>query len=121
MATLEVIDADNIQQNAKTIGTYMKNRFLELQEKQILIGEVRGLGLMLGVELVRDRKTKEPLAPDDPRLKALTRYCVEHGVLIRCVGHKLILSPPLTFTRANADEAIEVIDKAFASLPARRG
>jgi 4-aminobutyrate aminotransferase-like enzyme len=40
--------------------------------------------------------------------------------LIRCVGHKLILSPPLTFTRANADEAVEVIDKAFASLPARR-
>src|SRR3989440_2691673 len=60
LATLEVIDRENIQQNAKVVGSHLKNRLLELQEKHKLIGEVRGLGLMLGAELVRDRKTKEP-------------------------------------------------------------
>ena len=60
LATLEVIDQENIQQNAKEVGTHLKNRLKELQQRHRLIGEVRGMGLMLGVELVRDRKTKEP-------------------------------------------------------------
>jgi len=59
LATMEVIDAENIQQNALEVGTYLKNRLLELQDKHELIGDVRGLGLMLGVELVTDRKTKD--------------------------------------------------------------
>ena len=54
LATLEVIDQENIQQNAKKVGTHLKNRLKELQEHYPLIGEVRGLGLMLGVELVRE-------------------------------------------------------------------
>ena len=60
LATLEVIDREDIQENAPKVGGHLKNRLLELQKRQPLIGEVRGLGLMLGVELVRDRKTKEP-------------------------------------------------------------
>ena len=60
LATLEVIDSENIQQNALIVGKHLKDRLLELQERQPLIGEVRGMGLMLGVELVRDRSTKEP-------------------------------------------------------------
>src|SRR6185436_12007273 len=60
LATLEVIDRDHIQENARVVGGHLKSRLLALQERQPLIGEVRGLGLMLGVELVRDRVTKEP-------------------------------------------------------------
>src|SRR5438105_7457054 len=60
LATLEVIDRENVQQNALLVGTHLKNRLLEVQQRQPLIGEVRGMGLMLGVELVRDRTTKEP-------------------------------------------------------------
>ena len=55
LATLEVIDAEGIQENARDVGGHLKDRLLELQERQPLIGEVRGMGLMLGVELVRDR------------------------------------------------------------------
>src|SRR5262245_35816494 len=58
LATLEVIDAEKVQENALKVGTHLKNRLLELQERHPLVGEVRGLGLMLGVELVRDRTTK---------------------------------------------------------------
>jgi alanine-glyoxylate transaminase/(R)-3-amino-2-methylpropionate-pyruvate transaminase len=60
LATLEVIESENIQQNALRVGTHLKKRLQDLQERQPLIGEVRGMGLMLGVELVRDRQTKEP-------------------------------------------------------------
>ena len=55
LATLEVIDSENIQANALRVGTHLKNRLLDLQQREPLIGEVRGMGLMLGVELVKDR------------------------------------------------------------------
>ena len=67
LATLEVIDSEGIQQNALDVGDHLKERLLELQERQPLIGEVRGMGLMLGVELVRDRQSKEPATSRDGR------------------------------------------------------
>ena len=60
LATLEVIDAEGIQENARVVGTYLKDALLDLQQKHKLIGEVRGLGLMLGVELVSDPRNKTP-------------------------------------------------------------
>ena len=63
LATLEVIDRENIQENARVVGGYLKDRLLDLQQRQPLIGEVRGMGLMLGVELVRDRQPKSRQAP----------------------------------------------------------
>lgn len=120
VASLDLAIKEDLAGNAAAVGDCFLEKLVVLQDKYPVIGDARGIGLMHALELVADRKTKEPFAPDDPLPKALTRYCVEHGVLIRCVGHKLILSPPLTFTRANVDEAIAVIDKAFASLPARR-
>src|SRR5204862_3861376 len=82
LATLEVIDRENIQENARVVGDHLKTRLLELQERHPLIGEVRGLGLMLGVELVRDRETKEPASTET--LDLLQR-CKERGLLI-CKG-----------------------------------
>ncbi len=60
LATLEVIDEENIQAERQKVGAHLKSGLLELQDRHPLIGEVRGMGLMLGVELVRDRTTKEP-------------------------------------------------------------
>src|SRR6185503_9866501 len=60
LATLEIIDEENIQQNALEVGNHLKGALKELQNKQEIIGDVRGLGLMLGIELVRDRVSKEP-------------------------------------------------------------
>src|SRR6266851_7252967 len=79
LATLEVIDAENIQQNALRVGTHLKNRLLEVQDRQPLIGEVRGMGLMLGVELVRDRETKEPASTEAVQV---VERCKERGLLI---------------------------------------
>src|SRR5262249_48962092 len=64
LATLEVIDSEHIQQNALVVGGHLKTRLQELQERHALVGDVRGMGLMLGVELVRDRHTREPAAKE---------------------------------------------------------
>src|SRR5262249_48501120 len=63
LATLQVIDEEKIQNNALTVGGYLKGLLTDMMQKHKLIGEVRGMGLMLGVELVKDRKTKEPATP----------------------------------------------------------
>ena len=78
LATLEVIDSEGIQQNALTVGNHLKRRLQELQEHQPLIGEVRGMGLMLGVELVRDRQTKEPATTETAEV---LERCKERGLL----------------------------------------
>ena len=78
LATLEVIDSEGIQQNALTVGHHLKGRLLELKERQPLIGDVRGMGLMLGVELVRDRQSKEPATTETADLLELK----ERGLLI---------------------------------------
>lgn len=60
LAVINVIEEDDLRTNARVVGDYLKQRMLELKEKHAVIGDVRGMGLMLGVELVKDRKTKEP-------------------------------------------------------------
>src|SRR4051812_37089497 len=79
LATLEVLDDEHIQQKALDVGTHLKGRLCELQERQPLVGEVRGLGLMLGVELVRDRRSKEPAAKEAADVLEL---CKERGLLV---------------------------------------
>ena len=119
IASVELALREGLAGNAAEVGDYFLDRLTELKDKYRPIGDVRGVGLMHALELVKDRKTKEPYGPTDRLPKALTRYCVEHGVLMRCVGHILILSPPLTFTRAHVDEAVEVIDRGFAEVCGR--
>ena len=96
LATLEVIESDGIQENARIVGGHLKNRLLELQERHSLIGDVRGMGLMLGVELVRDRDTKEPAtARKQLRLLELAK---ERGLLPvgkgGLMGNVLRIKPP---------------------------
>lgn len=109
LATLEVIDNEKIQDNAKWVGTYLKNRLLELQEKEPLIGDVRGLGLMLGVELVRDRKTKEPASAEAANAM---EECRKLGVLIGkggLYGNVLRIKPPMCLTKDDASFLVDCL------------
>jgi len=114
LATLEVIDAEKTQQNAKTVGSYLKERLQELQDRHEMIGEVRGLGLMLGVELVRDRGTKEPAGPDAARVLEL---CKERGLIIGkggLFGNTLRIKPPMCITKADAEFLVDCLDEVLA-------
>lgn len=113
LATLEVIDRDQIQQNAKTIGEHLKNRLLELQERHPLIGDVRGMGLMLGVELVRDRKSKEPANTEAADVMERTK---ERGLIIGkggLFGNTLRIKPPMCLTKDDADFLVDVLDECL--------
>jgi alanine-glyoxylate transaminase/(R)-3-amino-2-methylpropionate-pyruvate transaminase len=114
LATLEVIDEENIQANAKKIGAQLMDGLKGLQEKHALIGDVRGMGLMLGVELVTDRKTKAPAKAECARV---VEACKEMGLLIGkggLNGNILRIKPPMCLNSADADFMIEVLDRALA-------
>ena len=113
LATLEVIDEENIQQNAREVGGHLRRRLDALADKHDLIGEVRGMGLMLGVELVRDRASKEP-APAETA-EVLER-CKDRGLLIGkggLFGNVLRIKPPMCITKPDADFLAACLDDAL--------
>src|SRR5579871_5218662 len=115
-ATIEFIEEENLLQNVETVGAYFRCKLDELQEKHPLIGDVRGKGLMLGLELVKDRTTKEPAPEATTQILERTR---EHGLLIGkggLYGNVIRLSPMLNIAKADVDEAVRILDQAFASL-----
>src|SRR5271170_104817 len=115
-AVLEVIEREGLQANSLKIGNYLKAGFSRLAEKHNLIGDVRGLGLMLGIELVKDRKAKEP-AKDE--CAAVFEACREMGLLIGkggLWGNTLRIKPPMIFKTSDADFLLAVLDEALASL-----
>ena len=102
-----------------TVGTHLKDRLLELQERQPLIGEVRGMGLMLGVELVRDRQSKEPATTETAELLEL---CKERGLLIGkggLAGNTLRIKPPMCLTRDDADFLVDCLDEVLTLISTR--
>jgi len=120
LATLEVIDQENIQQNAKEVGTHLKNRLLELEQRHRLIGEVRGMGLMLGVELVRDRKTKEPATTEAADVLELSK---DRGLIIGkggLFGNTLRIKPPMCITKDDADFMADCLDEVLAETENRK-
>ncbi len=118
-ATIEVIEEDRLMDNAHQVGGYFRERLLELQDKYPLIGEVRGMGLMQGVELVKDRETKEPATEEMAQLMEETR---RRGLLMGkggLYGNVIRFSPPLNIGKADVDEAVRILDEAFAAVQPR--
>ena len=121
LATMEVIDEENLQQNALVVGTHLKDRLLELREKHPLIGTVHGLGLLLGVELVRDRQSKQPA---DTEAADVMERCRELGLVIGkggLYGNILRIKPPLCITKDDADFIADCLDEVLWELAAQAG
>lgn len=117
-ATIDVIEEDNLREQASVVGGYFRQKLEELQQKHALIGDVRGMGLMQGIELVKDRKTKEPASEETNRFM---EECRRRGLLIGkggLWGNVLRLSPPLNIPKANVDEATLIMDEALTAVRA---
>jgi len=113
LATLEVIDAEGLQQNAHEIGSYLKDHLAERQQRHALIGEVRGMGLMLGIELVRDRTTKEPASSEAIEVLELAK---QRGLLLGkggLHGNVVRIKPPLCINRDDADFILACLDEVL--------
>jgi 4-aminobutyrate aminotransferase len=117
LATIGLI-RDSLMKNAAEVGAFMMDRLRELQERHLLIGDVRGRGLMIGVELVRDRATKERATAERDRV---VTECFNRGLLVLGAGPNAIrLSPPLVLTREQASIAVGILDQALSAVATNR-
>lgn len=112
-AVLQVLKKERLQQNARDVGGALLKRLQELYQKYPVIGDVRGRGLMLAIEMVKDRRTKEP---DEAVTAAVFEACREAGLVLSKSGpHRscLRMVPPLCLSMADVDQVAEGLDRAF--------
>jgi (R)-1-hydroxy-2-aminoethylphosphonate ammonia-lyase len=120
LTTLEIIEEEGLVANAARVGALALALLGELKARHALVGDVRGIGLVLGVELVRDRATKEPA---DAEADAVLYRCLERGLSFKTTfGNVLTLTPPLTVSAAEMAQAVAILDGAIGEVvkPARR-
>lgn len=116
LATIEVLEEEGILQHVAEVGAYLQAGLDALWQKYPVIGEVRGKGLMQGVELVKDRRSKEPAPKATDYLLEVAR---KRGLLIGkggMYGNALRIAPPLTATRDHVDKTLDILDYAFARV-----
>ena len=116
VAVIDIIQESNYLERATKLGNELKKKLQSLQEDHRIIGEVRGQGMMLGIELVKDRNTKEPAIQE---MLQVMEFCREKGLLIGKGGldnNVVRLQPPLELTSAQIDEAYSILDEAFSKV-----
>ena len=114
LAVLDVIQKENLQENARQVGAYLLKRLSALKERSALVGDVRGMGLYLGVELVRD---PDSLAPAAEEAAYICNRMKDYGFLISTDGplHNVLkLKPPMVFSQQNADALVDALEKVFS-------
>jgi 4-aminobutyrate aminotransferase-like enzyme len=119
LASLEIILKEDLVRNAERIGGVMLERLRALQDKFRCVGEVRGRGLMLGIELVKDRKTKEPL--DKAITQALFQECLRRGLVAMCYSPVIRINPPLIITEEAALNGLAILAEALEAVLRRHG
>lgn len=116
IANIQVLQSDNLIERAAQMGPNLHRALTDLGEKHPSVGEVRSIGLFGVVELVRDRETKEPLAPfngKSPEMNAVRSYISENGVYLYTHWHTILVIPPLIITPEQLEEGFDVLDKAL--------
>jgi 2,2-dialkylglycine decarboxylase (pyruvate) len=124
LAVLDVVQEEDLAAQSQANGAYLMERLTELQERHEVIGDVRGLGLLCGIELVEDRETRAPAGDLGP---AFSRACEDCGLSINVVRGRtggssncIRMAPPLTVTQAEIDSAVAIMDEALATIVAKR-
>jgi len=115
-ATIDLIEEDRLMDNAHVVGAYFRQGLEALKTKHPLIGDVRGMGLLQAIELVKDRSTKEPAPQETNHLMEETR---KRGLLVGKGGlyaNVIRMSPPMNISKADVDVAIRILDESVAAL-----
>ena len=120
LAVLDIIERENLCARANVLGERFRKRASKWQAQWELVGEVRGLGAMQAIELVRSRTTRQPA---DDETKQVAQYCYEHGVVLITAGsysNVIRLLMPLVITDAQMDEALDVLEAGLAQVSAKK-
>ena len=119
LAAVEAILEEKLVDNSARVGALMLDALKALQNKYRFIGDVRGRGLMIGVELVADRKTKAPL--DKAITRALFHEALERGLITMSYSHVIRINPPLVITEDEATRGVDILDQSFGAIARRFG
>jgi taurine---2-oxoglutarate transaminase len=120
VASIEAFREEGVVENAAAMGDHLRERLTHLSQRHPSVGEIRGLGLFWGLELVRNRETREPLVPYNAGGEAaepvfrITKACLERGLYPFVHWNVFAITPPLTITREELDEGLEVLDEVLA-------
>jgi len=112
LATIQVIEEENLFENVRKVGSFIAQRLRELQQSYEMIGDVRAIGLMIGVELVKDRKTKQPAREEAERFvsEGLKRGVIFGESRYMGLGNIIKIKPPLVITQSEAEKVLEVFE-----------
>jgi taurine---2-oxoglutarate transaminase len=116
IANIQVMQEDGLVEHARQMGVVLHRKLTDLGEQHPSIGEVRSIGLFGILELVKDRHTKEPMAPFDgssPEMAAFREYMLDHGVYLYTHWHTVLIIPPLIITEEQLEEGFKALDEAL--------
>jgi len=114
LATLDVVKTEHLMENAKRVGERAKKRLLEMKEKYEIVGDVRGKGLFVGVEIVKDKRTK---ARGEAEAKEIMDYGFHHGLLVIMAGRNTLrVIPPLNISEEEMDEGLDILEEGIAMV-----
>jgi 4-aminobutyrate aminotransferase len=114
LTTIEIIESDGLVINAAKVGAIALARLNEIKHRRPIVGDVRGQGLLMGIELVNDRASK---APANGAAEKVMYAALERGLSFKTTfGNVLTLTPPLTITAAQMDDAIDILDQSIATI-----
>jgi taurine--2-oxoglutarate transaminase len=114
LATIGVIEKEHLVDRAAELGEYLKEGLNKLR-KYPIVGDVRGLGLLLAVELMQDAKTKKKFDPALGVGRWIGNWCFEHGMIMRNNGEILVAAPALTITKEEVDTVLNLLDQSLAA------
>jgi 4-aminobutyrate aminotransferase len=114
LATIEVIEQENLLENAKRVGAFALEKMRQLGKKYSLIGDVRGLGLLMGMELVKDRTTRERASDEAERVMYAA---LSKGLNFKLtMGSIMTLTPPVNITEAEMSQALSILESCLAEV-----
>jgi putrescine---pyruvate transaminase len=117
LATLDIIEAEDIPARAAREGRHFLER-LQAMKRYRIVGDVRGVGLMAGIELVADQRTRAPFPRGAPELTRVHREAYKRGAMLRLSGGNIIISPALTIERTQIDLLCDALEGTFAEFEA---
>ena len=112
LKTIEIYERENIFEHVNEISSYFQSRAQKLEDLDF-VGEVRGIGLICGIEMVANKSTKAFFEPVGSAGKIIAKMCQDNGLIVRAIGDVIALCPPLVITRNEIDELFDILEKSI--------